>query len=211
MIRKQPLIFYVEGNLGSGKTTLINKINRHFKDLTVSAYREPDDIWKASSLLQDFYEKPKQKAVSFQSFLAATFLVRDIHVREAPQKVFLLERSLFSASEVFLPLLLDCKYINLQEFLFLREINNTYIEKSLKADFHIYLNTNVETCLYRVKNRKNPGEGAVDYQYLTKIDNLHKAWFKQIDPHKVLEISSTQKDLDTLINKIETYIAHHDT
>ena len=211
MIKSRALIFHVEGNLASGKSTLINKLNRHFKNSTVSAYKEPDDFWKASSLLQDFYDTPKRKAVSFQAFLAATFLIRDIHVREAPQKVCILERSLFSASKVFLPLLLDCQFITLQEFLFLQELNNTYIEKSLKPHFHIYLNTDVDTCLTRIKNRKTPGEETVDYQYLTKIDSLHKSWFKQVDSSKIIEISSTQQDFDKLITRIENYITQNDS
>ena len=99
----------------------------------------------------------------------------------------------------------------MQEFLLLKEINNAYIQKSLKPDFYIYLNTDIETCLYRIRNRKAPGEGEVDYEYLTKIDNLHRSWMKQIDQDKKIEISFSQKDFDTLVNRIEAYILHQDT
>ena len=157
MIKLKPLVFHIEGTLASGKTTLINRINKHFKNSTVNAYKEPDDVWRSSSILQDFYDSPKQKALQFQAFLAATFVIRDLRVREANQCIFLLERSLFSASEVFLPLLLDYKYTSLEEFLFLKEINDGFIEKCLKPDFYIYLNTSIETCMYRLRNRKTPG------------------------------------------------------
>ena len=211
MLKPQGLIFHVEGNLAAGKSTLITKINKHFKHSVVSAYREPDESWKASELLQEFYDRPKTRALSFQSFLAATFLIRDIHVRDTPRKVCILERSLLSASKVFLPLLLDCQFVTLQEFLFLQELNNTYIEKSLKPHFHIYLNTDVDTCYNRIKNRQTPGEESVDYQYLAKIDSLHRSWFKQVDSGKVIEISSTQQDFDKLITRIENYITQSDT
>ena len=211
MIRLRPLIFYVEGNLASGKTSLINKLNKYFKDKEIIAYKEPDDIWRSSSLLQDFYNLPEQKAVSFQAFLAATFLIRDIHAKETDKPIIILERSLFSASKVFLPLLLDCQYINLNEFLLLKEINNTYIEKSLKPDFYIYLNTDIETCFYRIRKRKSPGETGVDYEYLTKIDNLHKSWMKQIPLEQKMIISSSHKDFESLVSRIEAYLAHPDT
>ena len=107
--------------------------------------------------------------------------------------------------------MLDCQFVTLQEFLFLQELNNTYIEKSLKPDFHIYLNTDVDTCYNRIKNRQTPGEESVDYQYLAKIDSLHRSWFKQVDSGKVIEISSTQQDFDKLITRIENYITQSDT
>ena len=65
--------------------------------------------------------------------------------------------------------------------------------------------------MFRLRNRKNPGEGAVDYQYLTKIDSLHKSWMKNIDRDKIIEISSSQQDFDMLVNRIEAYISHPDT
>lgn len=211
MPRLRPLIFYVEGNLASGKTSLVNKLNKYFKDKEILAYKEPDDIWRSSSLLQDFYKYPEQKAVSFQAFLAATFLIRDIHAKDTDKPIIIFERSLFSASNVFLPLLLDCQYITLNEFLLLKEINNAYIENSLKPDFYIYINTNVETCFYRVRKRNSPGEEEVDYEYLTKIDNLHRSWIKQIPIEQKMIISSSNKDFESLVNRIEAYLSHPDT
>ena len=85
----------------------------------------------------------------------------------------------------------------------MKEINNAYIQKSPKPDFYIYLNTDIETCLYRIRSRKAPGEGGVDYEYLNKIDNLHRSWMKQIDQDKKIEISYLKKTLTLWLTELK--------
>ena len=58
---KQRLIVCVEGNIGSGKSTLINSL----KEKGWKVYQEPvEDRWKIP--LQDFYRDPLQHGLSFQ-------------------------------------------------------------------------------------------------------------------------------------------------
>ena len=69
------LIFSIEGNIGSGKSTLVNLLNKNILSIdnkTVVFIQEPVDIWNSikdkngTTILEKFYENQEKYAFSFQ-------------------------------------------------------------------------------------------------------------------------------------------------
>ena len=78
-----PKIIFVEGNIGSGKSTFLDMVSKHVEGAKV--VYEPLDVWKAytdengKNILHHFYEDQKRYAYTFQTI---AFLSRVERLRE---------------------------------------------------------------------------------------------------------------------------------
>lgn len=96
---KQPFTVFIEGNIGSGKTTYLN----HFKQFDdVHLLTEPVEKWRdcgGVNLLDLMYKEPERWATPFQMYVTLTMLQR--HTELSDKRVKLMERSMFSAKNCF--------------------------------------------------------------------------------------------------------------
>ena len=119
----KPFTVFIEGNIGSGKTTFLN----HFQKFDeVCLLTEPVEKWRncgGVNLLDLMYKEPYRWAMPFQTYVTLTML--NMHTQQTKKPVKLMERSMFSgnskvlianiignfnASFIFSPLLFRGKY-----------------------------------------------------------------------------------------------------
>lgn len=96
---KQPFTVFIEGNIGSGKTTFLNHF-RHRDE--VCAQTEPVAKWQnvaGVNLLERMYKEPECWAMPFQTYVTLTML--QTHTMRTDKAVKLMERSLYSARYCF--------------------------------------------------------------------------------------------------------------
>ncbi|XP_021914701.1 thymidine kinase 2, mitochondrial isoform X3 [Zootermopsis nevadensis] len=94
----KPFTVFVEGNIGSGKTTFLN----HFARPDVDLLSEPVDMWRnveGHNLLGLMYENPSRWGLTFQTYVQLTML--DLHTRTSTHPVKMMERSIYSARYCF--------------------------------------------------------------------------------------------------------------
>ena len=81
---RRPYIVSIEGNIGSGKTTLIQRLEERygslwgFNEKKFVFLREPLDVWNSikdndENILQKYYKEPEKYAMSFQIMAYITF------------------------------------------------------------------------------------------------------------------------------------------
>lgn len=95
----QPFTVFIEGNIGSGKTTFLNHF-RHRDE--VCAQTEPVQKWQnvgGVNLLELMYKEPDSWAMPFQTYVTLTML--QTHTMRTEKPVKLMERSLYSARYCF--------------------------------------------------------------------------------------------------------------
>lgn len=94
-----PFTVFIEGNIGSGKTTFLN----HFQKFDgVCLMTEPVDLWRncgGVNLLELLYTEPYRWAMPFQTYVTLTML--NTHTHKTDKSVKLMERSIFSARYCF--------------------------------------------------------------------------------------------------------------
>jgi len=114
-------VISIEGNIGSGKSTLLKKIRDFYPEIIT--IQEPVDEWNTivdehgKTILELYYSDQKKWAFAFQMM---AFITRAKNLREAveknPDKLIIIERSVYTDKYVFATMLRDSGIMNDVEF-----------------------------------------------------------------------------------------------
>lgn len=179
-------LFSIEGNIGSGKSTLVNKLRKFYKNTThIYFLDEPVNEWldikdeQGVNILTRFYEDTKKYAFSFQmiAYITRIKMLREA-IRENPNSILITERCVFTDRNVFAKMLHDDGMISKLDYEIYTRWFNEFVEIN---DIHIiYVNTKPEKCLERIIKRGRQGE-TIPLDYLVKCDKYHNNWLQKYD------------------------------
>lgn len=170
--------FIIEGNIGTGKSTLLNALS---KEADTEVCYEPLDVWESicdkegRSLLDCFYENPQRYSYLFQSIVFKTRL-KYLDVPQVANTRYV-ERSILTDYHVFMTTLMDLGMMSDIE----RECYEQWYHW-LKAKCFtrptgiIYIKSDPETCYRRIKERNRHAEVNITLEYLQRIHNKHEEW-----------------------------------
>ena len=208
-------IFSVEGNIGSGKSTLVEHMKSFYGDKFLFI-QEPVDEWEmitdkqGINMLQKYYKEPKKYAFSFQMM---AFISRMAKLRKAINegyKVIITERSVYTDKIIFANMLQNLNLIEDVEYiiycLWFDEFTN-----DIPHTHHIYIRTEPETAHQRMLSRKRKGE-VVSLNYLNTCHDYHENWLLTkavliLDGNT--NISDNKNHLSELSNMILDTISKH--
>lgn len=181
-------IFSIEGNIGSGKSTLVKELKKsvpNILDKKVVYVQEPVDEWskikdkKGETILEKFYANQHKYAFSFQmmAYISRLALLRNI-VRENPDAIIITERSVFTDRQVFAKMLYDEGKIEEVDYQIYLKWFDEFIEE-IPITGLIYVTTTPEKSKERVDLRARAGE-SIPLSYLQRCHNYHETWIKNI-------------------------------
>ena len=203
---KRPYIVSIEGNIGSGKTTLIHELEKKLANMTSGKkyvfLREPLDIWNSiidsktdENILQKYYKEPTQYALAFQIMAYMTFHQRLVDaIKDADEDtVIICERSLESSRNIFAKMLHEQDIIDDVNY----QILEMFYEKMelIPVDAIIYLNTDVKTNIERIKKRARPGEENITLEYLENCRKNHEDWIKTLTSDQSSQLAKLPENL----------------
>ena len=182
---KKPTIIAIEGNIGTGKSTLLHYLEKQI--ITKSSFSsiiiltEPIDEWikikdtNGDSILTKFYNDPKKYSFAFQILVLKSMnelIVKTI--LENPEcKIILCERSILSSHHVFTEMLYKDNIMNEIEHQLYQDIYHMWCINEIIPDMIIYLYATPEKCLDRVKKRNREGEQDISLHYLQKCNDYY--------------------------------------
>ncbi len=191
-------IITIDGNIGSGKSTILNLIHQKYK---ISIDLEPIEQWK--NYLEDLYVNK-----NIFNFQLRVWLDR-AWIQEKENKILLLmERSPFFIRNTFNQIAFDNNQITANELNILNELYSK-TDNIWKANKYIYLKSDPEKCLNRIKKRGRKYECSnIDLKYLNDIHILHEKALEKAINNKmdILVIDIEDKDIDEIILLIYNYI-----
>ena len=162
---KSKKIYALEGNIGSGKTTIMKIISNHFKD--VEFIEEPVKQWQnlgGMNLLDSFYSDPKRWGFSFEFFSMLTKIEALLKAAESDKPIIIIERSIFSNKEL--------GKLDTMEYCMLINTYNFYLAHVYpQISGVIYLDTPVDECIKRITRRNRGEECTIEKSYLEAIKN----------------------------------------
>ena len=187
----------IEGNIGSGKTTLANAL---FEKMNAD-YLVLEEFEK-NPYLSLLYEK---EDVAFETEMF--FLVsRYSQLKHDNQNGLIISDYDMFKNLVFAETTIDNKE-ELKKFKSIYDILNI---KSARSDLIIYLDTTVDTVVNRIKKRNRTMEIKLDKEYLAKLSENYNNYLKEMD--NVIFINANEfnvfdeKQLNNLIKQIKEYM-----
>eukprot|EP00112_Aurelia_sp_Birch-Aquarium-sp1_P012611 Seg2651.6 transcript_id=Seg2651.6/GoldUCD/mRNA.D3Y31 product="Thymidine kinase 2 mitochondrial" protein_id=Seg2651.6/GoldUCD/D3Y31 len=173
---KRCITICVEGNIGSGKTTMLEYFKKNVPDVEVC--EEPVKLWQnigGGNLLGLMYKDPKRWSYTFQTYTLLTML--QLHNQPQMKEHKLMERSAFSAVYCFVENLFQSGKISQVEY----SIHHEWFDwlkkvQTPKVDLLVYIRTSPEECLKRVKERARSEEDGLPLDLLQQIHDRYEEW-----------------------------------
>lgn len=178
-------IISIEGNIGSGKSTLMTNLREHFKDnVDIVFLKEPVDEWakikdkNGTTILEKFYADQEKYSFPFQ-MMAYVSRIKELRttVKEKMKNssnpfIIITERSLYTDKMVFAKMLFDTgkiEHVNYQIYL------NWFDTFSEEFPVHkvVYVKTAPEKCHKRIVKRSREGEDNIPLSYLKSCNFYH--------------------------------------
>ena len=176
---KTPMLIYLEGNIACGKSTIMQQ---YAKYVNVDILCEPIELWKnfhGSNLLELRYINRKQFDFLFQTMVCFRRL-EQMNKFHQNNSVKIMERSLYSSFEVFVEhskTVMDMDDLEYKMLKYMFEVSKKgALDKMTRPDLIIYLKTDSDVCLSRMKNRNRTAEKTVPLDVIEGLHIAHENW-----------------------------------
>lgn len=174
----------VSGNIGVGKTTLVQKVGEYFNWHTV--YESVTD----NPYLVDFYSNMKYWSFHLQVYFLGCRVKQYLEASKLSKSI-IMDRSIYEDVNIFLPALYDLGNITKRDYDTVLQMYNVIKESIPSPDLLIYLKAPVEIIMQRISKRglkfdyKN-----ISKDYLKLISSYYEKWIKQYTLCPVLIINT---------------------
>ena len=157
-------IYTIDGNIGCGKTSVLNYLHK-YKNIQVDL--EPIDKWKP------FLDNIYLSKTGYFNFQIKVWLDRAWIQEKDKTSIILMERSPYFIRNTFNKYTYDNEIINKNEYTI---INELYDKTDIiwKSNYYIYIRSSPKKCLERILKRGRDNEMNITIEYLIKIHELHE-------------------------------------
>jgi deoxyadenosine/deoxycytidine kinase len=186
---KSPILNYnyvaVEGNIGSGKTSLSNQISNDFDSKLIL------ERFLDNPFLANFYKNPKEYAFKLEmSFLADRYQ----QTKEDLSQLNIFEKIIIADYDIHKSLIFSKVNLSIDEFNLYRKLFYSLHSNITKPDLIIYLNQTIDNLKKNIKKRGRDYEMSIDGNYLKKINESYFDFFKSRPDLNVKFIDVSEMD-----------------
>ena len=193
LVRGEPIVIIIEGQIGVGKTTMGVVLER---ELDIKLYRElqrPETL----SLLDRFYADQRRWAFTLQiHFLNERFrMIKQI--RDAGGGA--LDRSIYG-DRIFADVLHEDGQMNEEEYVTYTTLLDNMLEHVQPPDLLIYLDCAVDTALRRIQERDRGLESSIPRDYLERLNQRYLRFYDAYDASPKMLIDTDERPIDVSTN-----------
>ena len=179
---KRPLVVSIEGNIGAGKSTILDALKSRI-NINGVFMQEPVNVWETvkdesnKTILMKYYENPEKYAFPFQIMAYTTRLhaLKSCIENNSNCDVIVCERSLEADKNIFAKMLYDDSMIECVSYQIYNMLyNNT--ANAYRADAIIYMRADPKECLFRIHKRLRNGENNISMEYLESCHKYYDEW-----------------------------------
>lgn len=210
-------IYSIEGNIGSGKSTLIQKLKDKYNDpnSNIIFMEEPVSQWvnikdkNGENMIEKFYRDQDKYAFSFQmmAYISRLSMLKEC-IRQNPNSVIICERSLYTDKNVFAKMLFDEGKIEDVNYQIYSKWFDEFVE-DIPNNGLIYVRADPDVSHRRVQKRARKGE-TIPLSYLENCHKYHEEWMEQKGVNKLILDGNYDKNSDEdyilWMNKIKCFI-----
>ncbi len=187
-------LIVVAGNIGTGKTSLTERIGARLGWKT--AFESVSD----NPYLPDFYRDMKTWSFHLQVFFLGHRADQYLDLAREPISA-ILDRSIYEDAYIFARALHHMGNLTERDYKAYRKLYELVVKNLPAPDLLIYLRAPIEILMKRIQERARNIETGISAEYLTLLDSYYDDWLQNFDLCPVLTIQTD--DLD-FVNKPHT-------
>tara|TARA_B100000963_G_C22586389_1_gene653320 strand:- start:734 stop:1420 length:687 start_codon:yes stop_codon:yes gene_type:complete len=187
-------ILAIEGNIGTGKSTLGHLIEKEISSIDdVEFIQEPVHKWvelkdKDGNILDKFYKDQDRWSYTFQHNAFIT-RAQDI-MKHRDKKMIIIERSVLTDRNVFAKLLHENNKISDMEWkLYTQWYEWLTNEFTIKPDRFVYLKADAQTSYKRMLKRLRDEEDGVPFEYINQVHQKHEEWMNKLEHVDIIDVN----------------------
>lgn len=184
----------IEGNIGSGKTSLSGKISEDFKGKLIL------ERFADNPFLPKFYGDQERYAFSLET----SFLADRYHqLSDDLAQLDLFNDFVVADYHIFKSLIFSKITLSEDEYILYRKLFDIIYKETPKPDFYVYLYQSTNTLLQQIKKRGRSYEQGIEASYLEKINEGYMEYIKSQKGANIIIIDVTNRDF---VNNQEDYL-----
>lgn len=191
------------GNIGSGKTTLTEKLSKHYGWIPLYESVEKNPY------LEDFYEDMARWAFNLQVYFLNTRF-RQISDIQSNNVTTIQDRTIYEDAYIFAANLYKSGHISERDYASYLDIFNSMIGFIDPPDLLIYLKADIPKLVAQIQKRGRPYEDAMRIDYLKNLNKHYERWIEGYSESRLLVIDinnldfvSNIEDFAFIVDKIE--------
>ena len=191
------------GNIGCGKTSLVEKLSRHYgwSPLYESVDKNP--------YLRDFYHDMTRWAFHLQIyFLNSRF--RQVNEIRTNEKTTIQDRTIYEDAYIFASNLHSSGHINARDYQSYLDIFNSMINFVPPPDLLIYLRADIPKLVRQIQKRGRDFEYAMRLDYLKNLNEHYERWIGGYKLGRLLIINANDLDFVERIDDFSFVVSRVD-
>lgn len=196
----------ISGNIGSGKTTLAEKLAKHYG--WTPLYESVD----TNPYLKDFYQDMTRWAFHLQIyFLNSRF--RQVNEIRTNEKTTIQDRTIYEDAYIFASNLHKSGHISDRDYQSYLDIFNSMINFVQAPDLLIYLRSDIPKLVRQIQKRGREYEYAMRLDYLKNLNEHYENWISNYQHGKLLIVNVNDldfvervEDFSFIVNRIDLEI-----
>jgi len=196
----------VAGNIGSGKTTLAEKLGKNYRWLI------EHEVVDTNPYLSDFYADMKSWSFHIQVYFLNSRFRQNQRIKKT-KKSIIQDRTIYEDAFVFAKNLNNNGYLNDRDYDTYLGLFDSMSQFIKSPDLLIYLKADIPKLVERINNRGRAYETLIRLEYLRDLNVLYENWINEYSESKVLTINTDHLDFDKnvedfafVVNLIESEI-----
>lgn len=166
---KDGLFIAIEGPIGVGKTTLANTLNEHFK------FKILREIVEENPFLANFYENKEEYALQTEAF----FLFNRIKQLKDVKGYLKKGENIISDYHIIKNLIFAGITLDINDLHKYRQVYDIFISDLPQPDIIIYLNSDIDVIMNKIKQRDRNFERTMDIDYIKKLSLEYEYFFNE--------------------------------
>lgn len=195
--------FAVSGNIGSGKTTLTEKLAKHYG--WKAEFEAVDD----NPYLPDFYEDMKRWAFHLQVYFLNSRYNQLRKIQETNQHT-IQDRTIYEDAYIFAANLYKSQLMSERDYFNYRSLFQSMITHVKAPDLVIYLKADIPKLVGQIEKRGRTYETAMRIDYLKNLNAHYEKWIAGYTEGKLLIVDVNDldfverpEDFSFIVEKIE--------
>lgn len=203
MVQKKLQHIAICGNIGSGKTTLTDKLARHY------GWQALFEAVDENPYMPDFYEDMSRWAFHVQIFFLNSRFKQVNEIRDSG-KTTIQDRTIYEDAHIFVANLYKSGHFQERDYQSYHAIFNSMIKFVPPPDLLIYLKADIPKLVSQIQKRGRDYEYAIRLDYLKNLNEHYEKWVGSYTLGRLLVIDvnhldfvENTEDFSFIVNKID--------